>query len=934
MATKNFRSTVLEPTSEFAHGDKLRFTALSSINQVFKRSFSEVTIGVDGVYDIDLQYGKYRIDYKPYEGIWALFANVEVGAETTATTLQDLAMTSSPVTDDTILALQAILAETKVNAENAEKSSSDSIAAAAEAAQDRDEIEDMMLRAMTTADVEAIREDNKNLFPASCVVEWGVTGSEPVNSLRGGLNCIDESDTLLIDGKYHIAGLTFEIPTNSKVIFPESPNGTVTYNKSNGVVTQHATSTAAFSAANADVNAEVVIDRVDLNCLECYLRAVTEADPFIYPNGDIHSQSVSMAGVATTLDNVRPDSYFANFTGQADVIRGKGVNWFTATNAEKLKILSESNEHGHLHCDPATSEWRQWCLRKRTVAGAGNGDWLNTDAVNGANDNLAFQDLSATFVAAQGIRDVGGYYAGTDGQAVYYANTHASKMSDERGAFKAGLGGNISTSSAINGECYLYVVSTHPRINKAAYHPSHNGMGGKKFTGALDWHQTNLGTSLQATIANSDTAIESGRPDNKVYNKIYPSGQGGTIDHRMTAYETGTAEVMESVLSEVYAGTYRGKQYLTRVATKYNDKIATCTKIGNATYGSDNAGGTLSFPSSGGDGARNWGGEKNVAWYACGDNGNALILNRHLRVAGSDFIFTTHASGMAYLYGTENEAEKFNELFPNGTVLTFMALQETDIPVSGDFTQMDVVGDISNILATTQLSDGWIGGYIPTVPNGTNQSFPLTRKSISPSCVVTSTTDTGATWAKNPISGINQNLNNRTFSADTSLVDIADYTAFAKQTKVSTVKPILNGSGGKSEVWSNSSHENAIFSESVIGKVTTGSQGNARHAVLETSISSDSKFDASNLTIHSGISLTAPDNNSPAVKVLPYQSENNQQTTICFAVTELKYTDSSWGDDCTVHFVDGVSTLIDTNGETVLCAAHELSLPIGYTKKG
>ncbi len=131
MATKNFRSTVLDPTSEFARGDKLRFTALSTVGEVLKGSFSEETIGDDGVYSVDLQYGKHRIDYKPYEGVWRHFADVEVNSDTLATTLQDLALSSSPVTDDVVLVMQGILADAeaaKAAAETAETAAETALA--------------------------------------------------------------------------------------------------------------------------------------------------------------------------------------------------------------------------------------------------------------------------------------------------------------------------------------------------------------------------------------------------------------------------------------------------------------------------------------------------------------------------------------------------------------------------------------------------------------------------------------------------------------------------------------------------------------------------------------------------------------------------------------------------------------------------------------
>ncbi len=177
MATKNFRSTVLEPTSEFAHGDKLRFTALATVGEVLKGSFSEATIGEDGVYSIDLQYGKHRIDYKPYEGVWRHFADVEVNADTLATTLQDLALASVPVTDEAVLVLQGILADAEVVKTESAAIRDEAAASAAAAAADAAKLADV-----NPLDIGAA--DNSGACYKPVVSDPYISGESGINNIK------------------------------------------------------------------------------------------------------------------------------------------------------------------------------------------------------------------------------------------------------------------------------------------------------------------------------------------------------------------------------------------------------------------------------------------------------------------------------------------------------------------------------------------------------------------------------------------------------------------------------------------------------------------------------------------------------------------------------------------------------------------------------
>ncbi len=926
MATKNFRSTVLEPTSEFAHGDKLRFTALSSINQVFKRSFSEVTIGVDGVYDIDLQYGKHRIDYKPYEGVWALFANVEVGAETTATTLQDLAMTSSPVTDDTILALQAILDETKANAENAEKSSVDSMASAAEAAKDRYEIEGLMLRAMTTADVNAIRESNKNLFAASGVAEWGNRDSTPVNTLKNGLNCTTTANTLLHDGKYHVAGLLFDIPDNSPINFDAAPDGKTTYHKTTGAVTKYGTVQEAFAAANADANIEVVTDRTDVYALEVYLRDITEEDPMIYPHGYIHAQDAGINGVATSLDAVRPDSYYAHYVGQADVIRGKSINWFTATNAEKLTILSVSDKHGYIHHDPATGNWRQWCVRIITLNGDGNGDWL---VVSPQSKILGFNEVTVRGrVTAQGITDTrhSGYVAGGDS---FYAGTYSSyNRYPARGVFTAFSDINV----AVNNECYILVLGTVSRLSHSVWHPSHNPTGCYKYTSA---NLNPLGqgiASKERCFIPENIGTQSARPDSRVHNLIYGSGYGGVCrDMRYGAYHT-TKEAINATTLSVCNGDYRGFEKRVRseiyeIGTGNHPNVSELFNLTNWGYPAVFLE-TIGKP------------------FNTGDCVTIFKKNSNVYMRGSIFsIEWSSSTPCIYLNNHDFVNNGFPDVGTGVTDLVVVITHKLNQSIGGEYCHHEVNLGIANDITTQpDFSNGWEGSLVTKQMDGTVKTFEYTRLNKY-GYHLTAQTSNNVVWTNFTQWSIGVNLPHNAYIGIGGLSGDIEYWGYyinANTTKASLNTAIHSCSNTVIASSDCYRYGYAYAASSLLG-LHLKSQDNYRTqqaCLSNTLVSSESGELSGYMAVvpisHSPLELSLQTTGSVAFKVLTYSTGTYSQCSLNFAATGLVYGEKdgvqSWGDDSQIHIVDNESTMIDLNGNTVKTVTHTLAEPIGWVK--
>lgn len=120
---------------------------------------------------------------------------------------------------------------------------------------------------------------------------------------------------------------------------------------------------------------------------------------------------------------------------------------------------------------------------------------------------------------------------------------------------------------------------------------------------------------------------------------------------------------------------------------------------------------------------------------------------------------------------------------------------------------------------------------------------------------------------------------------------------FAKQTKPSTNKPVYNSKKGLMGVRVsafNAVSYGGLLTETFLGKVTTGSLANLyQNLTLESyvidTVQNHLNSNVNYLTKHSQLTIAAANNNSPAVKVLPYQISNNGQGSIGYQANELTW---------------------------------------------
>jgi hypothetical protein len=739
----------------------------------------------------------------------------------------------------------------------------------------------------------------------------------------------------------------------SRIKFPPAEDGTRTYDSETGNSVTHSTPAIAF-ASETDTN-KVVTDRVDMWGLEALLREIHDGDPFVYKNGLIQSQSADIDGVTTVTDNVRPETYFAWYEGGTGNI-GKGVNWQTATEAQRTAIAS--NPENNIYFDDETGKFYQWSIRGRSFAGIGNGDWDTIDASRNANLTLRQQPVGTSQrTPPQGLLNTSPISG--DGSN-YYSNTDSEYNLDP----KIGLFTSRRNDVSSGGFSYFLVCGTVNRLNKGAYHPSHNPMGAASTVSADGngnvvgsyWHTGHslpisdksqcfnnqpygaanavAGSYDNTGSLESVSAHKSGRPDGRFYDAIYASGQGGVCrDMRYSAWGLTPSDFAEADL-KVKSGKYRGRETLTKIKTvtvgsvnSRDETFGLYTTAGRVQiYGKDSKG--INFSSSN---------------FKIGD-----LFKIYNTITGEVLFGKIYVLADSNIWVEDPENISSGWGFGSATNSTEgIYIEEVELinSVSSEYRHTEVIGNPTDIAQCDDLKDGWVGSWNPKIPDGTGLRFPLTRKVINTSddiCFYSG--DLGDSWlsttsAFNLIESSNSVAHPSVFN--TGNIVVYQYSASAKYTENAENMPIFGGYAGIGHVIASSDafslRRGMLLRESLIGKpaglssYNNGAVQSMRPNV--TTLDRDTLIGATRAAYgpaHDPIVIDGSTSLS-GVKALNYNLVEKQQGFIQYAYTELKY-DGDWGDDGKIYIADNQSTRLDDNGNTVLYGTARIVEPLGWIK--
>ncbi len=665
------------------------------------------------------------------------------------------------------------------------------------------------------------------------------------------------------------------------------------------------------------ITEEVVINRVDMYGFEYFLEEVTKAQPHVYPKGCIQSKASTMNGIPTTVSN-RPSTYFDvyPFDSNSD---GKGVDFFALSTDDKKKILSDKSNNIFLLSDGRLVQWR---VRQRTIKGLGNGDFFNTSTQSSPNNvYLQFTSSATTtnnFIRPQGIMDDGASYARSHDYTQAYGSQSGSNTN--LGVFKA----NHVDRYGVDSQCYFRVSGVVNRLNKGGYHISLNPMGTRSFrnSGLIGAKWSNISKDKRPKtsadcfrigdtegdvhndsgfVGSGTGGAKSGRDDGRFYDAIYASGQGGVTDLRMSAWDMSSKEEAAKVFQKVVNGTYRGLEKLvkTRVfgGVKPTDK-GTFKGYAQVRFPAGTIDSTLPQYQKANE-------VKNGGHFVDSSGKVFVISSVSANSGGFDTVYLSTALG--------NHSDNI-DITGNCYVLP---IEELNLSVSGDFTMVDVLASPKGIIDTPDLAQGWIGRWIPFVNNGVDLTkVPLTRKVLGKQSKVNSnslsfTSNGGDSWS-NTTWGANSSVSDPSVITNEAVphgsaisgneVWVLSYTAYAKMTRpTSSEKRVFNGYEGVGYVFATEHYNDwtgVNLAESLIDKVLTNSTAdyfmgeylvtnlNGIFNGLLTWTSSDR--DAPE---HEQLKLEAPNNNSPAVKTLWYQTSENSQASLFLPYNELVWND-------------------------------------------
>ncbi|AXV65284.1 hypothetical protein D0907_08385 [Pseudoalteromonas lipolytica] len=828
--------------------------------------------------------------------------------------------------------------------------------------------------AMRKVEFEARRAANNENFAASGFVHFGKhydNGSSELKVAEGLYTRIDTANNLRL-GRVsstsqglsktnhpfiNVSGVVTKIEYLSRedsifnqVKLPPAEDGTRTYDNATGLSVTHATSAIAFASETA--TNKVVTDRVDMFGFEPFLREINDADPFVYKYGLPQSLATSIKGVPTESDTVRPITYFAWYEGDT-TSRGKGVNWQTATEAQRIAIASDLENN--IYFDDATGKFYQWCVRGRSFAGLGNGDWYSIDAnvpnslssgILGFGNNLTNARVDPIGHKDNPVGSLGSYF---------FSQTVGSWAEDkgETGLFTVRQYSAPNSAVAVNGECYFLVCGTINRLNKGGFHPSFNPLGASSYVADTSqnprpWNHQNVkgaglltskaacfdfGTTVGQVsettgfIGNTQGVYGSGREDGRYYDAIYANGQGGVCrDMRYKASEITDFDFFKAD-KDIKAGKYRGLELipLTRV---YDFAIispdSTSGTYPNLSYTIEKLYNNIKELEDG------------EYYYVYNKSTGELFDSRTV-----DLLLTS--STRRHLY--------YPTSWGSSVDVAVIYYELTQTTVSYSYTASDIIGNPVNILQCTDLSKGWIGRWVPLIPDGTSKEFKL-RAPVLSKVSVNYTTDGGATWITYPswtsLAIFDDITNSWTGSFLGNAVYISNYKAIAKITKNVENDLIYGGVQGLGSM---------IFASSRARDETARGLGYSliNEVVTSNNISSVG-VDQSYLSLkavqfgdalekligfsqllgsHEDLSLAPPTNNSPAFKTLNYNVVRNQQGFINYAYTGLTYDSiaGDWGDDSKIHIASNQTTIPDQNGNENLIGTACCVESLGWIKK-
>lgn len=471
----------------------------------------------------------------------------------------------------------------------------------------------------------------------------------------------------------------------------------------------------------------------------------------------------------------------------------------------------------------------------------------------------------------------------------------------------AGLYSNTSAMYTYTGTSTNAIsIATISRRNQGMYHNVFNPNGTKLASDGLDCFRTTISfTSIsdcfnpaKLLTASGYIGTVSGRPDGLFYDQVH---EGDITDLRNSSKKVEDYNrLITREFNKLIAGTIRGfeGEKYTEITTQTTTGTVATVQVKNGTRYKRGA----------------------VIYIydltASSVKGRFVVISISTNTLTVDTAFAKLANSYM-ISGASSTRTKSNTLLACdviGSPANYPSIWKTN---EVTFTTLHTAEDGTSLL-----------------PDGTRDTFKLSRDANATPLLCLRSTDNGATWVSfTP-----------TFSTTTNEITLTDEPAsnlviVYYQTKTTMATSTVNSSvlafGDILTTQSSGAFMNTLINKSntVIGEVVLYTSKIvqfvekpllAASGILEGQMLRQNYYGYN--PSHSAITLYH-NTNIPTVKVFPYLTRLNGKAYLTLVFKEMKHNGTSWGDDNKFNIVDNVSTTTDLNAQTVLIGQKGFELP-------
>lgn len=751
-----------------------------------------------------------------------------------------------------------------------------------------------------------------------------------------------------------------------QIPLPEAPDATKTIDYLSGVVTAYDNVEDAFAAETNDI--KVIKSRKDYIFLEVWHEKISNKD-IVYPLGNVQYLATDYKGIALSANLIDPKySAFGDWDTQTT---GYGAKWSTLTTSQKAILLGESKHN--IYFDPDSGVYIQVRYRVRVIKGVSDEWRCYAGYTHGGNNIMRHVRTGTPFdlmikPRGQSISTVDYFTDGTSDDVAYCGHTSRfAKMPTRnnlpiiKGQFcitrYKSSGEDKRTNYGYKGRCFALPIALVQRYNKGAYHPSYNPMGtagfksttqsnGHEYWYSATAHQPNTPKDcfLHAADSGSVSTGLSGREGKFLYHDVIYEGLAENLIFDVNKQ----GDLLEDGLKRAISNELCSQDMLPILCVSGGFTISMVESKDNNTL-------EIEIDATG-DSTHEFSYRYNSdTVYVCGQDGEIIPI--HLGSSAYEHIALHLGADRSFIkLGTDPNIDIVTELlalvgktchlvwsgqsvqtYPDGSLkepVTSPPLPEQQwfLPSShilyqgvsatiGKMTMCDVVGKPAKIAA--YFPNGLVGAFIPKLPDGTNQSFPLSRKAMDFG-EISYLQSTGDGWVKQQVPLSDEENSITISSLHSDAVVLNWYTSSAAQTTKSWCKSVINVSPMIYVTSSNKPEMGCILHQGLFGSVPTGS-GQEHLSVMSHALKSQDRYDVP--ATHSNINIETT--SGPALKTIYSTFELNGFLYLQFNATETKSVSGSWGDDGKIEIVDNEKLSLHWSGAYLKTVCHQSKFPIG-----